>query len=171
MDIKRATKLLSYALNGLLFILVLLFVVDVFTFFELANQLLKYVVYFGIILIPPVVFIVNIFLQRTIRRKAFFALPGLIVLISVFIVGPVKIVFSSSVWKTQSVLYQHTENQNKRIVFQMQDVGAHGYNRRTVELTSYVLFNKIEEPECLSELGPEWILVNEDLNEQGLRGG
>jgi hypothetical protein len=171
MDAKKPKKFLSYAPNGLLFILALLFILDVFTVFELADEHLKYLVYDGIILIPPVVFLLNIFLQPTTRRKVFLALPGLIVLISVLILGPNKIIFSSSVWKTQSIIYQHAENQRKRIVFQMQDVGAHGYNRRTVELTSYVLFNKIEEPESHSELGPEWIVVNEDLNEQDLKGG
>jgi hypothetical protein len=171
MDAQKLKKFLSQASNSLLFILVLLFGVDVFTTLEVANQHLKYAVYYGIIIIPPVVCIINIVVQRTARKKAFFALPGLIVLMSVLIAGPYKIIFSSSVWKTQAIVYQHAENQRKRIVFQMQDVGAHGYNRRTVELTSYALFNKIKEPKSRSELGPVWILVNEDRNEQGLKGG
>ena len=50
------------------------------------------------------------------------------------IVGPLKIIFSTSAWQTKTILYSNGHSSFKTIEFQTQDMGALGYNKRTVEV-------------------------------------
>ena len=58
----------------------------------------------------------------------------IITLLGIMLIEPMKIMFSSGSWKTQTVLYQNRHLTFKKVKFQMQDVGALGYNKRTVEV-------------------------------------
>lgn len=81
-----------------------------------------------------------------------------------------KILFSSEAWRTQKVLYQNKHFSFKKVEFQMQDVGALGYNRRTVEviyLTPLFMLTS-EVPKDLDEQ-IEWLKVENDENEFRLK--
>ncbi len=164
--------LLLNLLNGFILIVVVLFVLDAFSGLELIDQHLKTITYFGVILLPPLALLANILLQKKQSRKVIFSLIYSMVIVGVLVIGPTDIVFSSSVWKTQTILYKHVQKSNMQIEFQMQDVGAHGYNRRTVKVTPFlVLFRLIKPCQNLNELGPEWKRVDIELNQQELKGG
>ena len=60
---------------------------------------------------------------------------SILALIGILIIGPMKIIFSSGSWKTQTIIYQNGHLNFKKVEFQMQDVGALGYKKRTVEIT------------------------------------
>lgn len=81
-----------------------------------------------------------------------------------------KIIFSSGSWKTQTVLYQNGHLTYKKVEFQMQDIGALGYNKRTVEviyLTNlFMIVNSVEKD---IEERVEWIKVDREVNELGLK--
>ena len=81
-----------------------------------------------------------------------------------------KIAFSSSAWRTQKILYQNGHLNNKRVEFQMQDVGALGYNKRTVEVTYLTGLFMIVEP-VENNIGErvEWVKVDKEVNELGLK--
>ena len=84
--------------------------------------------------------------------------------------GITKILFASGAWHTQTVLFENGHLSFKKIEFQMQDVGALGYNRRTVEvlyLTS--LFTITSEVPQDIESKVEWVKVHRDVNELGLK--
>ena len=73
-------------------------------------------------------------------------------------------------WRTQTVKYRNLHLANRTIEFQMQDKGARGYNRRTVDVIRLLPFLRWtteisnSEPDSLT-----WKLVNEDINELGLK--
>ncbi|MFN3405871.1 MAG: hypothetical protein ACK40G_17385 [Cytophagaceae bacterium] len=75
-------------------------------------------------------------------------------------------------YKTQDILFRNKRFSNIRIEFQMEDIGAFGYNRRTVKVvqltpllrwTTYTEIDKIDMN--------EWIKVDEYVNELELKGG
>lgn len=77
--------------------------------------------------------------------------------------------FSTSDWNTQTLLYQHKIQNNRTIEYQMQDVGALGYNSRTVEvtyLTPWLMMTSELESNPSSWF---WIKVGEDVNELELK--
>ncbi|MDX2361984.1 MAG: hypothetical protein QNK23_14335 [Crocinitomicaceae bacterium] len=81
-----------------------------------------------------------------------------------------KIVFSSGSWNTQDVLYQNGHLSFKKVEFQMQGVGAFGYNKRTVEviyLTDFFMI--VSSAENGDYNRAEWIKVDENVNELGLK--
>jgi hypothetical protein len=78
-------------------------------------------------------------------------------------------------WKTQTVIYQNNHLSNRTIEFQLQNKGALGYNRRTVDrlkIIPFVSWTKKLTKENLENIDSlTWDKVDIDLNEQGLRGG
>ncbi|PJJ60015.1 hypothetical protein CLV45_1440 [Hymenobacter chitinivorans DSM 11115] len=72
-------------------------------------------------------------------------------------------------WHTQSINYVNRESANTVIEFQMKDVGAFGYQKRTVEklkLLPGISWMKETDPEKVDTL--LWQPVNIDVNELGL---
>ena len=122
-------------LNGIFFLIFFLFCIDGFTNVDITNQELKSVVYFGILVITPVVLVVNGLFYKQLKPKIKSIVIPFLVFVFILIIGPTKIVFSSSVWKTNKVLFINKDYQNQRVELQRQDVGALGYNKRTVEVT------------------------------------
>jgi len=94
-----------------------------------------------------------------------------IVFISSLIIGGFIITWFdwTGAWKTQTIIYNHGHFKFKTIEFQMQDKGALGYNRRTVEVTNLAGFLKIVEPIDTASVGLPWIKVDKDINELKLR--
>lgn len=80
------------------------------------------------------------------------------------------IVFSSGAWQTQEILYQNREVSLKKIEFQMQNIGAMGYNRRTVEVVYLTpLFMITSEAPKDFDKSAEWKKVDKNVNELQLR--
>lgn len=81
-----------------------------------------------------------------------------------------KILFSTGAWRTQTILYQNGHLSFKTVEFQMQDVGALGYNKRTVEvfyLTPFFMITS-EVPNDIDKR-VEWVKVDKEINELGLK--
>ena len=78
---------------------------------------------------------------------------------------------ADSPFKTQEIIYRNKENKNVTIEFQLQDIGAFGYNRRIVKVTGGVISNSIEKIDTATIDKTKWDLVNEDVNELNLKGG
>lgn len=81
-----------------------------------------------------------------------------------------QILFSTGAWRTQTVLYQNGHLNFNTVEFQMQDVGALGYNKRTVEviyLTSFFMITN-EVPNDIDKK-IEWVRVGKDVNELGIK--
>ena len=160
------TKILNviYCLTAILFLL------DNLTSFDIKSQALKTVIYFGILIGTPLTLIWNLVVIKTkLKRIAGIVFPTIILILLIFI-GPLKVLFSSGAWQTQTVLYQNEHLTFKTVEFQMQDVGAMGYNKRTVEviyLTNLFMITG-EVPKDIDQ-SIEWVKVNKEINEIGIK--
>lgn len=163
-------NLLTRALNMLYCIVVLLSFLDGFTGFDIKAQAIKTFVYIGLLVGSPVMLVWNFFVIDPILKRVIWTLFPAIMLVFIFITSPMKILFSSGSWHTQSILYQSRHTSSNTIEFQMQDIGALGYNERTVEvqyLTPYFMIIKVIPNRAAS--GSDWIPVEKDVNELGLK--
>jgi hypothetical protein len=93
-----------------------------------------------------------------------------IILILISIIGPIRIIFSTGIWRTQTILYQNRHLSCNTIEFQMRDVGALGYKNRTVEvfyLTAFFIITN-EVPNDI-ESRVDWEKVDKYVNELELK--
>ncbi|MCB9360641.1 MAG: hypothetical protein H6587_03310 [Flavobacteriales bacterium] len=75
-------------------------------------------------------------------------------------------------WKTQTVYYQNNNFTNRTIEFQMQDIGAFGYNRRTIDKFKLLPFLEWTKEIELKEVDTlNWKKVDIYKNELKLKGG
>ena len=148
----------------------MLFLLDGLTSFDIKSQGIKSFVYFGLLIGTPLTLIWNVWIIKTRNGKIIGTVFPTIILTLILFVGPMKILFSTSAWRTQTVLYQNGHLSFKTVEFQMQDVGALGYNKRTVEvfyLTSFFMTTS-EVPNDIDKR-VEWVKVDKDVNELGLK--
>lgn len=149
---------------------VVLFLLDGLTSFDIKSQSIKSFVYFGILIGTPLTLIWNVWVIKTRNGKIVGTLFPTIILTLVLVVGPMKILFSTGAWRTQTILYQNGHLSFKTVEFQMQDIGALGYNRRTVEVIYltplFILTNEV--PNGIDKR-VEWVKVDKDVNELGLK--
>lgn len=163
---KQTTKILNlvYCLT------VLLFLLDGLTSFDIKNQFLKSFVYFGFLIGTPIILLWNLFVIKTKTKRIIGTIYPTFFLVLILVVGPMKILFSTGTWRTQTILYQSRHLSFKTVEFQMQDVGASGYNERTVEViyltTLFMIINEV--PSDISKR-VEWIKVDKDVNELELK--
>jgi hypothetical protein len=152
---RKVHSQITIVLNVVYGLLVLLFTADWFTHFQIAWQPLKLFLYLGVVLGFPIIAVWNLFS----RQILLMVYPALI-LIMIIALGPLKIIFQSSVWETWTVYYQNSNRSCKTIEFQMQDIGALGYNRREVAVTRLTpLFQFVGEIPADVEQNPDWIEV------------
>jgi len=163
----RKRKFINILLNCIYIIIVLLFISDWFTNFEIKSEGLKLFVQYGTLFATVPILIWN----YTVSKPRFISISiPVIMLIVIFIIGSTKILFSMSVWKTQTVLFENGHLKFMTIEHQKKDFGALGYNDRTVKVTNigglFMIINKI--PDNI-ETKIEWIEVNRYINEQGIK--
>jgi hypothetical protein len=157
-------------LNIIYCLTVVLFLLDGLTSFDIKNQILKSFVYFGFLIGTPTILLWNLFVIKTKTKRIIGTVYPTIFLILIFVVNPMKILFSSGAWRTQTILYQNGHLSFKTVEFQMQDIGALGYNRRTVEVIYLTpLFILTSEVPNDIDKRVEWIKVEKDVNELGLK--
>jgi hypothetical protein len=73
-------------------------------------------------------------------------------------------------YKTQSIVYRNIDDPEVTIEFQMKDIGARGYLKRTVRVEPGVLWDSVSKVDIGSIDEKEWQKVNEYVNEHGLKG-
>jgi hypothetical protein len=162
----RTTKILNI-IYGLT---VVLFLFDSLTSFDIKSQDLKTFVYIGLLIGTPLTLIWNAVTIKPRNRKIIWTILPTAILIFILIVGPMKLYFSTGAWRTQTILYQNGHLTFKTIEFQMQDVGTFGYNKRTVEVFYLTpLFMITSEVPTDIDKRIEWVKVDKDVNELGLK--
>jgi hypothetical protein len=157
-------------LNIIYGLTVVLFLLDSLTSFDIKSQSIKSFVYFGLLIGTPLTLIWNACAIKSINGKIIWTVFPSIVLTLILVAGPMKILFSTGAWRTQTILYQNGHLSFKTVEFQMQDVGALGYNKRTVEVFYLTRFFMIisEVPNDIDKR-VEWVKVDKEVNELGLK--
>lgn len=128
-------------------------------------------VYLSVLLVLPMGLILNLtdFKSKFTRWISAIYVLGIVLLIWI---NPIKLIWlSSSTWKTQTILYRSKENRDHFIAFQLQDKGALGYNRRRVKIKRINGFLNLVTDYDSDSAPKDWIEVNENINEVGLKGG
>ncbi len=125
-------KLISILLNASFILSVLLFLLDELTSFDIINQTFKSSIYTGVLILPIPVIGWNLWNYN--KRKLAVSILAMVMFTGTIITGPVKILFASSSWKTQKIIYQNKHQSFRKIEYQTQDIGALGYRRRSVEV-------------------------------------
>ena len=151
-------------LNGIYVLIIMFFLLDSLTSFDIKSQLLKTFVYLGLLIGTPLTLTWNFFVLKTKNRKIIGTVFPTIILIFILIVGPLKIIFSTSAWQTKTILYTNGHFSFKTIEFQTQDMGALGYNKRTVEvlyLTDFFMI--INEIPLEIDKKVEWIKADKEI--------
>lgn len=166
----KTLNIFTILINSCFLLIVFLFLIDNFSSIEIKAQWLKSFVYFGILLSPIVTLIWNLFvLKGSIQKLVISILPAFVIGL-IIIIGPLKISFSSTVYKTQFVYFEKIDSPNRKLEFQMQDMGAFGYNKREVEATHYFgVFMKIKPLNETRNIENEWRKVDIDVNELDLK--
>jgi hypothetical protein len=95
----------------------------------------------------------------------------IVALLILFLINNPRFVFALSPWKTQDIVYRHLKNKNCRIEYQMQDVGAFGYNKRIVKVETFLFIDFTEEIDTTYLDKSHWQRVEEYVNELELKGG
>ncbi|AFM02763.1 hypothetical protein Fleli_0274 [Bernardetia litoralis DSM 6794] len=162
----RTTKILNI-IYGLT---VLLFLLDSLTSLDIKSQALKSFVYFGLLIGTPLTLIWNVVTIATKKQKIIWTILPTTVLVMILILNLMKFLSSTGTWRTQTILYQNKNLSFKTVEFQMKDIGAFGYNRRTVEVfyltPLFIITSKV--PNDIDE-GVEWFKADKDVNELGLK--
>jgi len=143
---------------------------DSLTSFDIKSQSIKSFIYFGLLILTPLTLIWNAWIINTRNGKIIGTVFPTIVLALILVVGPMKILFSTGAWRTQTILYQNGHLSFKTVEFQMQDAGALGYNKRTVEVFYFTpLFMITSEVPTDIDSRVEWVKVDKDINEIGIK--
>ena len=104
-------------------------------------------------------------------RRILITLGAIVIALMLLLIIEPRISFSLSPWKSQEIIYRHRMNKHQRIEFQMQDVGAFGYNKRIVEVRSFFFIDFTEDIDTTQIDKSDWQRVDEYINELGLKGG
>jgi hypothetical protein len=166
----KTVKHIGTTFNIIYILMVVLFVLDIFSILEIKGESLKLFIHFGSILTTPIIVIYNLFIRKSRRWNIWIGIISLSVVISFAIVLSKRsflgYLFSMASWNTQTVLYEHECFGSKRIEFQMQDIGALGYNKRYVSVTYitnwFMIATEIDPDESIEG---EWIKVDKHVNE------
>jgi hypothetical protein len=146
------------------------FLLDNFTAFDIKSQILKSSIYFGFLIGTPIILILNLFSIKYIIGKIIWIVFLIIFIVLIAAIHPTTILLSSSVWRTQTILYQNKDLSFKTIEFQMQDIGARGYNKRLVEVIHVTpLFMLTSDAPNNIANQPQWMKVDKNMNELELK--
>lgn len=107
-------------------------------------------------------------LSEPILRKAI----RILTLIGLKYLNPLKILFDSAIWKTQTVGLINKNSENNKVEFQMKDIGALGYAKRNAEvyyLTKYFYVVLSKNYDERNFVGNDWKRIDGNINEIGLK--
>jgi hypothetical protein len=127
----------------------------------------RYIMYFTFFIFFNGVFSLGFFLTNFIHPKINNVLVAF--LGSLMLIGSYEFLpsfGSGSGWQTQDILYKQKENSKNIIAFQMNDLGAFGYDYRTVKILQITpLFKLVSELKKV-EVNNEWEEVNLKQSEE-----
>ena len=154
------------------YLILFLFLLDIFNLFQTKIGFLKSLVYYGVLILPIPMLILQFKANRNLSKPILTKVITILTIIGLIYLNPLKIIFNTATWKTQTVILMNENRPNYKVEFQMKDLGALGYAKRTCKvlyLSSYfyVVFTKKYDERNFSE--HSWKKVNQHINEIGLK--
>lgn len=155
----------------------LIFAIFVFCYFfylldkneilEIKQQSFKSFVYLGLIPLSFFSILFSFFSFKKMSTRFILSLLPTIAIIQILSFGIVRTVFVSSAWKTQYIVYQNKFDSSKKVEYQMMDIGAFGYRRRTVEVNYITDWFFISKEKGI--YNSDWKKATIEINELGLK--
>lgn len=156
----------------LFYSILFLFLLDLFDVFQTKISFLKSLVYYGVLIVPILLLILE-FKAMHRRRESFLrkAIP-IVTVAGLLFLNPLKILANTATWKTQTIILIHENRPNHKVEFQMKDIGAFGYRKRTCEVLYfskyfYLVWAKNYDDSNFN--GQQWKKVNRTVNEMELK--
>ena len=161
-------KVLYPSLNLVYLLFFGLLALDLYSSIEISSNLVRNIICYYLVWLALPLCIINWLREKVWARPLWMILP---IMGGVFTLQPSNFFRGFDKWKTQTIEYRHYENSKRYIAFQMLDIGL-SRKRRKVEIR-YLgpLFVKVKPASLNYESSTDWIEVNEDINEMGLKGG
>lgn len=128
--------------------------------------------YFGVLILPIPLLIMEFNANRSLTKPMLRKGIPILTIIGLLYLNPLKLIFNTATWKTQTVELINEKMTNHKVEFQMKDLGAFGYAKRTSEvvyLSSYFYFVWAEKYDNRNFSENKWKRVNQDINEMGLK--
>lgn len=156
---------LFYFLNAVYGLMVLSFILDVFGIVEVKGQKLDSFVNFGTLIFTPIIIVCNLIVFKIKRLTLWLCIPSAFLIVCFITIVSrfdfLAYLFSIGSYQTQTILYENAYCECKTIEFQIQDVGALGYNERFVEVTCltpwFMITNEIDPEQKKGQSGLKWI--------------
>lgn len=130
----KTARHISAILNAAYILAVFLFVFDALQIVEIKSQPLKYYTYYSFLLLSPLLFTTNYFIYKSKKKRLKTLFTPFIAILLILYISPLKIIFYASAWETIETISEKN-SKAKTVELQQQDIGALGYNTRTVEVT------------------------------------
>ena len=150
----------------------LLFLADVFELFQTKVGFLKALIYCGILILPIPLVLMEFKANRNLTESIFRKGIPMLLIVGLIYLNPLKILFNIATWKTQIVKLVNENNLNHKVEFQMKDIGAFGYSKRTAEvyyLTDFFYIILKKEYNERNYPKANWKRVNQHKNEIELK--
>lgn len=140
----------------LFYLMLLLFLLDSFDLFQTKIGLLKMIIYYGILLMPIPILLIDFQFNRNITKRIVHKVIPILTIIWLVYLKPTKILFHSQPWKTQIVKCIDKKSKNHKMEFQTKDIGALGYAKRNVEVYYfskyfYIILSKNQDDQNCNE--------------------
>ena len=161
----KTPKTLLKILNLLYLAVLLLVLLEALTDFEIKSYSIRLFVNYWLVTNTPIVLLCNIFYPVfKSKRRNDLTIPAML-LVLILIIGPSKILSAKDTWETQAVLYQNKHLVFRKIEFQIQDAGTHGYYKRTVEVVYLTpLFVIVRPVPTDIHQNADWVKVSGAVN-------
>lgn len=154
------------------YIVLSLFLLDIFDLFQTKIEFVKAIIYYGILALPIPLLLMEFKADRKLSEPILRKGIPLLTLIGILYLNPLKLVYDNQTWKTQTVELINENYSNHKVELQMKDLGALGYLKRNAEvyyLTDYFYLVWAKEHDERNFLGHDWKRVDLNVNELGLR--
>ena len=163
----KEIKKLGFLIFAIFLLCSIFYFLDKNEILEIKNEGFKSFVYCGIIVFSFFAILFSLLSYEKLKFKILYSILPILTFIEILNCVILRTIFCSSSWKTQTIIYQNTLDESKKVEFQMLDKGAFGYRRRTVEvnyITNWFFISKKEET-----YSSDWKKVNLEVNELGLK--
>ncbi len=130
----KEIKKLSFLIFVIFLFCSIFYLLDKNEILEIKHDGFKSFVYYGIIIFSFFSILFSFLSFKEIKLKILFSILPILAFIEILNFGILRTIFCSSSWKTQTIIYQNTLDESKKVEFQMLNKGAFGYRRRTVEV-------------------------------------
>jgi len=154
------------------YIVLTIFLLDIFDLFQTKIGFLKAIIYYGILILPIPLLIMEFKANRNLSEPILRKVIPILTIIGLIYLNPIKLILNTQTWKTQTVELINENSRNHKVEFQMKDIGALGYTKRNSEvyyLTKYFYLVLSENYDERNFIGTDWKRIDKNTNEMKLK--